>query len=185
MEKILEKETLRLRSERCRTLGRWKPEGGGWGAQRESHEPQGPVLAGGHAGCILASGDMGTGRLHLEFNCQSLVSSLGYMCTATRTALFPVTLNPHDSADEGPKASRGVGSLSKSLSWSGHRWAWNPRTSTQRARRLLTKNVTSSPYSAAPRTPGPPRQCCRGPTPADLECGPQGFPEPVAVTPAV
>lgn len=32
--------------------------------------------AGGHAGCMLASGDMGTGRLQLEFKCQHVALGL-------------------------------------------------------------------------------------------------------------
>lgn len=45
--------------------------------------------------------------------------------------------------------------------------------------------LTSSPCSAAPCPRGPSCHCCRGPFPADLECGPQGFPELVAVRPGV
>lgn len=39
--------------------------------------------------------------------------------------------------------------------------------------------------SAAPRTQGPAHQCCRGPFPAHLDCGPGALPEPVAVKPGV
>lgn len=53
------------------------------------------------------------------------------------------------------------------------------------SRPALTGPCRALSLSAAAHAQGPQRQCCWGPVPADLECGPRGFPEPVAVKPGV